>query len=86
MTTLRDNPHVVLGINEEGSLQLYVTPFELNPVGPRLERGKALPHNYYKFLELKADKSTHEEAIDFMAIQALRDFHRYLHPKTKIKQ
>ena len=81
MTTLRDNPHVVLGINEQGNLQLYVTPFELNPVGPRLERGKSLPHTYYKFLETQEG-----DEQDALAVQVLRDFHRYLHPKTKTKQ
>lgn len=78
MTTLRDNPHVLLGVNEAGKLTLYVSPFELNPIGMRLERGKSIPYTVGRFLE-----STEGDEQDMLAIQALRDFNKYLHPKPK---
>jgi len=75
---MKRNPYVFLGIGEKGQLELFVSPFSLNSVGARLERGKNFPSSIEKFAN-----STEGEEQDLLAIEALRDFHRYLHPKSK---
>ncbi len=78
---LQRNPHVYLGISETGELQLFASPFILNPAGPRLEREGNIPHTVYCFTNHKEEG----DEQDLLAIQALRDFNKYLHPK-KTKQ
>ena len=76
---LHPNPHIYLGINEEGELQLYCSPFLLSKAGPRLLRDGPFPHTVYRF----TNHTEQGDEQDLFAIQALRDFTKYLHPKPK---
>jgi hypothetical protein len=77
----RSNVFAYLGINEAGDYRLFVSTFQLNPAGTRLERKERLPDNVYA----QAQDARNGEA----ALAGLLSLHRFIngeeHGITELK-